>query len=91
MIPFYRHFSRPEDFVSHSTCYACLMAPPEHSLPCGHVICTPCLRGLGKPRGKNVVELSACPIHGDTWPLQFSFSVALKPAGAGVRVLSLDG
>ena len=34
---------RPSNFISHSTCLSCLFKPPEHALPCGHVLCTPCL------------------------------------------------
>ncbi|KAE9377253.1 hypothetical protein N431DRAFT_542623 [Stipitochalara longipes BDJ] len=31
-----------------STCYCCLMKVPEHPLPCGHVLCTDCVKSYGK-------------------------------------------
>ena len=54
---------RANSFISHSTCFCCLFEPPEHALPCGHVLCTPCLVAYGKSRGKTVVELSGCPME----------------------------
>ena len=91
MGPFYRHVSHPDLFVSHSTCYACLMAPPEHPLPCGHVFCTPCLRAFGNARGKSLIEMEACPMHIQDTIWNPPWPVTLKPASAGIRILTLDG
>lgn len=91
MRPFYQHISQGETpgLVSHSTCFCCLMASPEHPLPCGHIICTPCLLAYGQPADdRDAIEISSCPLH---FGRTFRWIVYLKPAEAGVRVLSLDG
>jgi hypothetical protein len=64
------------------------MASPEHSLPCGHVICTPCLLGYGERQERDVIEITSCPLHSER---TFRWIVYLKPDAAGVRVLTLDG
>lgn len=86
---FYHRCSPASHFVSHSTCFCCLREPPEHSLPCGHVLCTPCLESYGDLTAKCVLELNSCPLHKTSW--QEPYSIRIKPALAGVRVLSLDG
>ena len=35
LTPFFRHVKTSENYVSHSTCFSCLVAPPQHALPCG--------------------------------------------------------
>lgn len=60
---FYRHLGGPSMFISHTACYACLVEPPEHALPCGHVLCTLCVRAFGTSLGKHAVEIAACPLH----------------------------
>jgi hypothetical protein len=90
MRPFYQHVSQGTTIclISHSTCFSCLMAPPEHSLPCGHVICTPCLLAYGQRQDRDVIEITSCPLHSGR---NFRWVVYLKPDAAGVRVLTLDG
>ena len=85
---FYEHVGGAAKFVSHSACFSCLVAPPEHSLPCGHILCTPCLKAFGIYRGKATVEIQACPLHPSR---SVSWRIQLKPSSAGVRVLTLDG
>ena len=80
-----------EAFISHSTCFSCLFEPPEHALPCGHVLCTSCLRAYGRPKGKCVVEIEGCPIESLSNPRDGAFKVVMKPTDAGIRVLTLDG
>ncbi|PKY01131.1 hypothetical protein P168DRAFT_329858 [Aspergillus campestris IBT 28561] len=90
---FYRHLGGPSMFISHTACYACLVEPPEHALPCGHVLCTLCVRAFGTSLGKHAVEIAACPLHFEEteghcppgWP------IFIKPPQAGTRILSLDG
>lgn len=82
---------RANNFISHSTCFSCLFEPPEHALPCGHVLCTPCLMAYGKPRGKMVVEMTGCPMETLLTPRHQVWNVLLKPAAAGLRILTLDG
>lgn len=91
MTSFYRHVAQDdaEIIVSHSTCFSCLMRSPEHALPCGHVLCTSCLRAYGKPLEKYVIEISTCPLHAND--TNFRWKIFLKPEAAGVRVLTLDG
>lgn len=80
-----------ESFISHSTCFSCLFEPPEHPLPCGHVLCTSCLRAYGRVTEKNVVELDGCPIEYLSMPRHQTWKVVMKPPDAGIRVLTLDG
>ncbi|KAI4204204.1 MAG: hypothetical protein LQ350_001395 [Teloschistes chrysophthalmus] len=80
-----------ESFISHSTCFSCLFEPPEHPLPCGHVLCTSCLRAYGRVTEKNVVELDGCPIESLSKPKHQTWKVVMKPPDAGIRVLTLDG
>lgn len=83
---------RAEAFISHSTCFSCLFEPPEHALPCGHILCTPCLRAYGHPRGKTIIELDGCPYESVNRPSRHGFwKVYLKPDAAGIRILTLDG
>jgi hypothetical protein len=81
-----------KQFISHSTCFCCLMAVPEHVLPCGHVLCTRCVKTHGKGRGSKVVfELISCPIHAVETSWQQPWVIRFKPDFAGVRLLCLDG
>ena len=77
--------------ISHTTCYCCLFGQAEHFLPCGHVLCSACVRTYGHPIGFNVIEVSECPIEGDGNRRYSSWKIHLKPKQAGVRILSLDG
>ncbi|KAF9892309.1 hypothetical protein FE257_002086 [Aspergillus nanangensis] len=90
---FYRHLGGSSKFISHTACYACLVEPPEHALPCGHILCTPCVRIFGSQLGKNVFEIVACPLHFDEAEGQCpqGWVVSLKPPHAGTRILTLDG
>ncbi|PVI02430.1 hypothetical protein DM02DRAFT_701953 [Periconia macrospinosa] len=90
---FYHRLGGAQMFVSHQTCFCCLRELAEHPLPCGHVLCSPCIKSYGKPH-VNVpysYSMASCPLHQvDTvfasyWPVYF------KPPLAGVRILSLDG
>lgn len=90
MYDFYGKLGCATQFVSHSTCFSCLRELPEHPLPCGHILCTPCVTDYGLRSSKTLIKLDACPLHQETtWP--FEWEIKLKPLYAGVRVLSLDG
>ena len=90
---FYNHAANAggHAFISHSTCFSCLFEPPEHALPCGHVLCTSCLKAYGHSKGKFVVEIEGCPIESLSNPQTQVCKVIMKPADAGIRVLTLDG
>ncbi|KAI9717966.1 MAG: hypothetical protein M1828_007058 [Chrysothrix sp. TS-e1954] len=78
-----------EHFKSLLTCYGCLMGVPRHPLPCGHALCSACVKSYGV-HDANLVLLKNCPLH----PAQIfepAWVVKFKPDFAGVRVLSLDG
>lgn len=77
-------------YVSHTACFCCLFEAAEHCLPCGHVLCTRCLKGFGKVRQKNVFEIVCCPVDGKSFQLG-TWTVVLKPKTSGVRILTLDG
>lgn len=91
--PFYTHLSGAKAFISHTACFSCLIAPPEHALPCGHVLCTPCIQSYGLARGKYMFEMAFCPLHHEEDRGQFQprWPVQIKPPGAGIRIMSLDG
>ena len=91
---FYRHVSgdgKSEKYNSHSVCFCCLSEPPEHPLPCGHVLCSPCIKTYGQQRGKNEVEIQGCPLESYNAQFYQPYRLHTKPKAAGVRVLTLDG
>jgi predicted acylesterase/phospholipase RssA len=90
---FFRHASREntESFASHTVCYCCLFEPPEHALPCGHIICTRCLKTFGRQHLRGYVEISECPLEPKEQRFRRVWQVYLKPPSCGVRVLCLDG
>ena len=90
---FFEHASRgdPQLFISHTVCCSCLFEPPEHALPCGHIICTSCLKTYGKLQLNRYVEISECPMEKRERHFRKAWQVYLKPANCGVRVLALDG
>ena len=76
-------------FISHASCFGCLVNMPSHPLPCGHVLCDACIRDCGT-RGRGQIKLERCPLHmddrfGPPWEITY------KSDHLGVRVLSLDG
>lgn len=93
MAHFFDHAARGQttNFISHSTCFSCLFEPPEHALPCGHVLCTLCLRAYGKSHVETMVEIVGCPMDMLITRRHQSWKVFLKPAAAGIRMLTLDG
>jgi hypothetical protein len=76
---------------SNTSCLVCLMNTPEFRLPCGHILCAPCLHAYGNAKSDTLIEMDSCPLpHGRVkWDKPWPFSV--KPPHAGVRVLCLDG
>ncbi|KAF2211774.1 hypothetical protein CERZMDRAFT_42792 [Cercospora zeae-maydis SCOH1-5] len=87
---FFEAVGPASSMVSHATCFCCLMDVPEHALPCGHVLCTACIKAYGKPQ-KSVIQVSCCPLHRESTHWAKPANIRFKPSGAGVRVLSLDG
>lgn len=93
MVHFFEHSARGQanKLISHSACFSCLIEPPEHALPCGHVLCTLCLKAYGKLKGETRVEIVGCPMELLITPRAQPWRILLKPAAAGIRVLTLDG
>jgi len=90
---FYHHVGGAQKFVSHATCFCCLRELALHPLPCGHVLCTPCIKGYGKPHSElsGSYTIASCPLHDYDTVFPTPLVVYFKPPLAGVRVLSLDG
>lgn len=88
--PFFRHWGGAELFACHSACLACLVSPARESLPCGHVLCTQCLKDFGFSRGTTVIEMRFCPLH-DTETSHFRWPISITPSNAGIRILTIDG
>ncbi|KAI1422633.1 hypothetical protein F5Y12DRAFT_799440 [Xylaria sp. FL1777] len=77
---------------SHSTCFSCLIECPEHVLPCGHIICTPCINAVGTLLGGGFTKLDRCLLkHWDETRGATPYLASIKPDQAGVRILTLDG
>lgn len=89
--PFFRHLGGAKSFQSNSICFCCLMALPEHPLPCGHVLCTSCVRSYRSDSGKCLIEMTSCPLELNEEHFEVPCQIVLKPATAGVRILTLDG
>lgn len=87
---FYKQLGDASNFISHSTCLSCLVFPPQHCLPCGHIICTPCVEDYGRRLGFTAYEMEECPLH-DGPGFSPPWKIGLHPASAGVRILTLDG
>ncbi|QIW98040.1 hypothetical protein AMS68_003558 [Peltaster fructicola] len=87
---FYETVGPAVTIISHATCFCCLMDVPEHALPCGHILCSACVKAYGKTT-KSVTSMPCCPLHrtATKWPKPAI--IKFKPTGAGVRVLCLDG
>ncbi|EMC99209.1 hypothetical protein BAUCODRAFT_146182 [Baudoinia panamericana UAMH 10762] len=90
---FLEHASRaePREFVSHTVCFCCLFDPPEHALPCGHIICTRCLTLYGHVHSKRFVEIHECPMERRARRFRNVWQIELFPPSCGVRILTLDG
>ena|SRR2546421_8341850 len=88
---FFKDNGSSDLYINHSVCFCCLMAPPEHSLPCGHLLCTPCLEVYGLAKGKSLIEIRTCPLHGAEHIFNPPWLISIKPPSAGVRILVLDG
>jgi hypothetical protein len=82
---------RANKYFSMSTCYCCLMNVPQHPLPCGHVLCTDCVKNYGEPLKYSSVGIASCPLHPEETKHLQRWVIRFKPDFAGVRVLSLDG
>lgn len=87
---FFESVGPASSICSHATCFCCLMDVPEHPLPCGHVICTACIKAYGKT-SKSSITIPCCPLHRESTKWSKPALIKFKPTGAGVRVLSLDG
>ena len=63
---FFRHVSHGDvrSFTSQTVCFGCLMKPPQHELPCGHIFCKACVSKCGTRGPDLCFEVSACPIEG---------------------------
>lgn len=89
---FYESIGNTDELVSHLTCLVCLDGVPEHSLPCGHVICRACAEAAGESTPGGIVTLQGCPLqdHRKDYWLR-GWVGYIKPSQAGLRILSLDG
>lgn len=91
--PFYRDNLQDvaQLFQSHSVCLCCLFEQPEHVLPCGHMLCTSCIKSYGRMKSKTLIEIQDCPLEPNKIGKYNPSTVYLKPEMAAHRVLVLDG
>ncbi|KAI1103045.1 FabD/lysophospholipase-like protein [Jackrogersella minutella] len=78
-------------FISYSACLCCLRELPECALPCGHVLCFPCVQIYGTRTSRTTIEISRCPLHVRDVIANPPWVISTKPRYAGSRVLCLDG
>ncbi|KAI0437961.1 hypothetical protein F4803DRAFT_565654 [Xylaria telfairii] len=81
----------PSNFISYSSCLCCLRELPECALPCGHVLCLPCVEIYGYRTSRTTIEIHRCPIHVRDVISTPPWVIVTKPRYAGVRTLCLDG
>ncbi|KAI2470767.1 FabD/lysophospholipase-like protein [Annulohypoxylon bovei var. microspora] len=79
------------NFISYSACLCCLRELPECALPCGHVLCFPCIQIYGTRTSRTTIEISRCPLHVRDVVSNPPWIIATKPRYAGSRALCLDG
>ncbi|KAI2617824.1 hypothetical protein GGR54DRAFT_607089 [Hypoxylon sp. NC1633] len=87
---FYSSLGTPSAFISHSACFSCLRELPECALPCGHVLCLPCVKTYGRNTSRTTIELRRCPLHVREIMADPPWLITTKPLHAGIRVLCLD-
>lgn len=81
-------------FRSNKVCMVCLFNPPEHSLECGHVLCTDCAQDYGQRLEPKSLSIPRCPLHWDTdssISTPYAVVITTPPPHIGQRVLLLDG
>ncbi|KAI1108792.1 FabD/lysophospholipase-like protein [Nemania sp. NC0429] len=78
-------------FVSYSSCLCCLRELPECALPCGHILCLPCIEIYGRRTSRTTIEVNRCPIHVRDVIANPPWIIVTKPRYAGARTLCLDG
>ncbi|KAK8017814.1 hypothetical protein PG993_014140 [Apiospora rasikravindrae] len=79
------------DIVSYSACLCCLRELPECVLPCGHILCLPCIQIYGQRTSRTTIEISRCPLHVRDVISTPPWVIVTKPPQAGARILCLDG
>jgi hypothetical protein len=90
MNEFYSNLGDLSTYMNHSACFCCLRELPEHPLPCGHVLCTPCVKSFARRKNRVAYAMDCCPLHEhQKWDQEWEIPV--KPHLAGVRILTLDG
>ncbi|KAK6334457.1 hypothetical protein TWF730_003671 [Orbilia blumenaviensis] len=90
---FYDNIGGVSSYTHRRACLLCLNGLAEHGLPCGHILCTPCLKAFSAPRLSadfdNGFHIERCPVDDSVFRPEPFFP--MKPLAAGVRVLSVDG
>ncbi|KAI1745919.1 hypothetical protein F4680DRAFT_442191 [Xylaria scruposa] len=81
----------PSNCISYSSCLCCLRELPECALPCGHVLCLPCVETYGSRTSRTTIEINRCPIHVHDVIASPPWVIVTKPRHTGVRTLCLDG
>jgi hypothetical protein len=74
---------------TYKTCLACLQRTPEFKFSCSHMICEYCCVELGQrvDRDPDLFTFATCSLCSEDCNIQ----IRIKPATAGLRVLSIDG
>jgi hypothetical protein len=87
---FYSHLGALSNYNNHAACFCCLRELPEHPLPCGHVLCTLCVRSFAHKKNIETYAMDWCPLHKHE-KFDEEWEISVKPDLAGIRVLTLDG
>ncbi|KAH8807070.1 hypothetical protein F5884DRAFT_675774 [Xylogone sp. PMI_703] len=78
-----------KQIFSNSECLACILRKPEHTMSCGHSLCTTCIRSHGHTTTSEPWRfvVKTCPLCNETNNITFD----VKPSTAGVRVFVAEG
>lgn len=90
---FFKDLGGARLFRSHTICLCCLSNPPEHHLPCEHVICTLCATDFGRFDEFGQIIVEECPLcePSETALSWLPVVVRQPPSFSGQRILVLDG
>ena len=70
------------------TCMSCLNRAPEHGMPCGHMLCEPCVQIYGNESEPWTYRIGSCLFCMAEW--SEDIVVGVKPSTYGVSILCLD-
>ena len=84
-----RFHDKWRDVYSDVTCISCLSRDPEYRMPCGHMLCEPCVQIYGNESEPWTYRIGSCLFCMAEW--SEDIVVGVKAPTRGVSILCLDG